>query len=97
MPRLPVSSPVTLFQQLLDDSNRRTCWHSLAETPSGIPIEGMKPCEVLTGAVGRIWILEYVFVMVFEAGLSDPLVSLLSLLTHNRYFGLDNVQSRIVP
>jgi hypothetical protein len=70
---------------------------TLTEVPSGIPIEGMKPCEIFIGAVGRIWVVEYLFIMLFEAGSSYPLVSLLCLLTHNRYVGLDSVQSRTFP
>ncbi|KAH9966178.1 hypothetical protein BGW80DRAFT_1563010 [Lactifluus volemus] len=40
-----------------------------AQFPSGIPIEGMKPCEIFIGAVGRIWVVEYLFIMLFEAGM----------------------------
>ncbi|KAH9966168.1 hypothetical protein BGW80DRAFT_1462437 [Lactifluus volemus] len=40
-----------------------------AQIPASIPIKGMKPCEILTGAVGHIWVVEYVLVMLFEAGM----------------------------
>ncbi|KAH9966171.1 hypothetical protein BGW80DRAFT_1563004 [Lactifluus volemus] len=40
-----------------------------AQIPASIPIKGMKPCEILTGAVGHIWVVEYFLVMLFEAGM----------------------------
>ncbi|KAH9966172.1 hypothetical protein BGW80DRAFT_743386 [Lactifluus volemus] len=42
---------------------------SSAKIPASIPIEGMKPCDIFTGAVGRIWVVEYLFIMLFEAGM----------------------------
>ncbi|KAH9966177.1 hypothetical protein BGW80DRAFT_1462445 [Lactifluus volemus] len=42
---------------------------STSVPPSGIQIEGMGPCETPSGVVGRIWVLTYLFIMLFEAGM----------------------------
>jgi len=43
--------------------------YTTVEKPSDIPkIKGMKQCEVLTSAVGHMWILSYLTVMAFETG-----------------------------
>jgi hypothetical protein len=57
----------------------------------------MMPCETRTNAVARTGVVTFLFVMLFETGSSDPLVSLFCLLTHDSNVGLDLVQSGTVP